>query len=80
MPTTAPRRCTGNASVIRTRLTGVAIPPPAPCTARAAISHPAPGLIAHAAEARVNSASPARNTRRRPTRSPSAVPVSTSAA
>ncbi|MGH3304265.1 MAG: hypothetical protein ACRDOK_21825 [Streptosporangiaceae bacterium] len=40
MPTTAPRRATGYASVISTRLSGVAI------------SHPAPGLTAQAAEAR----------------------------
>ena len=79
-PTTAPRRWAGNASVINTRLSGVAIPPPAPCTARAAIKAATLGASAHAAEAAVNTAKPARNTRRRPNLSPSAVPVKISAA
>jgi hypothetical protein len=43
---------------------------PAPCTARAAISSGADGASAHASEAAPNVASPMRNTRRRPTRSP----------
>jgi hypothetical protein len=42
-PITAPRRGTGDALVIRTRLSGVAILPPAPCAARAAISAAALG-------------------------------------
>ena len=75
-----PRRDSGYASLISTRLSGVAILPPAPCAARAAIRLATMGLTAQAAEATVNSATPARKTRRRPNRSPSAVPARISAA
>jgi hypothetical protein len=53
------------------RLAGVISAPPMPCTARAAISQPMPGAAAHSTDAKVNQPSPARNTRRRPQRSPS---------
>ena len=57
------------------RLSGSTAAPPSPCTARAAMSTVASGATAHAAEASVNRARPAMNTRRRPSRSPSAAAV-----
>ena len=59
MPTIVPRRWAGQAAVRMVRLSGVTIAAPIPCTARAAISVPALGASAHAAEAAVNSSSPA---------------------
>ena len=59
MPTTAPRREAGNALVRIVRLSGVTAAAPSPWTARAAISVSAVGASAHAAEARLNRASPA---------------------
>jgi hypothetical protein len=53
---------------------------PAPCTARAAISQPIDGASAQAADITVNRLSPARNSRRRPNRSPSADAVISSTA
>jgi hypothetical protein len=44
-------------------------PAPAAWTTRAAISRPTPGASAHSTEPRVNAASPAVKTRRRPARS-----------
>ena len=58
-PTTAPRREAGNALVRIVRLSGVTAAAPSPWTARAAISVSAVGASAHAAEARLNRASPA---------------------
>jgi hypothetical protein len=51
---------------------------PAPWTNRAAMSIPGLAASPHASEARVNSASPARNIRLRPSRSPSLPPSSSS--
>jgi len=53
---------------------------PAPWTARAPISQPIPGAVAHAADAAVNTAMPPSSMRRSPTRSPSAPALSSSAA
>ncbi len=75
MPTIIPRRPAGNAAVKMVRLSGRTIAPPRPCTVRAAISWPAPGASAQAAEATVNRASPRPKTRRRPNRSPAAAAV-----
>jgi hypothetical protein len=51
------------------RLAGVISAPPMPCSVRAAMSQPMPGVAAHSTDAAVNQPSPARNTRRRPHRS-----------
>jgi hypothetical protein len=48
---------------------------PAPCTVRAAISQPALGASAHAADAAANTAGPLAYRRRRPKRSPNAAAV-----
>jgi hypothetical protein len=69
-------RCSGpNAALTRAMASGIIIAPPAPCATLAAISRPTSGASAHATDATVNNASPARNTRRLPSRSPSAAPV-----
>lgn len=54
---------------------GMRSAPNAPCTARVAISAPALGASAHAAEASVKPAMPTRNMRRRPKTSPSRPPT-----
>jgi hypothetical protein len=64
----------------RARVAGSSAAAPAPCTARAAMSQPMPGALAHAAEAAVNTAIPPSSMRRSPIRSPSAPAVSSSAA
>ena len=53
---------------------------PVPCTSRMPTSTPMPGASAQPAEATVNRASPARNTRRGPNRSPATPADSSSAA
>ena len=58
----------------------MSIAAPAPWTARAAISQPMPGASAEPADATVNSAIPATNSRRRPNLSPSAAAVISSTA
>ena len=75
MPTIIPRRLAGNAVVKIVRDSGKMTAPPRPCTVRAAISAGAPGASAQAADATVNRARPAANTRRRPKRSPAAAAV-----
>ena len=74
-PSARPRRSAGTAVESSVRLSGAMIAAPRPWTARAAISVPVLGASAAAADAAVNSASPATNMRRRPKRSPSAAPV-----
>ena len=64
-------RGSGNIVTIMPRITADAIAPPAPCTKRAPISTPWLCAVAQISEASVNTASPARNTRRWPIRSPS---------
>ena len=66
MPSAAPRRSAGKAAVIIVSVSGMITAPPMPSTARAAISVPAFGASAPAAEDSVNSATPAVKTRRRP--------------
>jgi hypothetical protein len=58
------------------RLAGEMIAPPKPCTVRAAISSPRELATAQASEASTNSAMPAMNTRRRPSRSEARPPSS----
>ena len=70
----------GTAALSKVSDSGTTIAPPAPCTARAAISAPMLGASAAAADATVNSVRPTRNIRRRPKRSPSAAPVRSSTA
>ena len=72
MPITVPRRAGGKADVRMVRLTGMTTAAPIPWTARAAISIPADGARAQAADAAVKVASPTAKSRRRPNRSPSA--------
>ena len=75
-PIAIPRRSGGKASASRVRVSGVAIAAPMPCVARAAMSSPAEGATAAAADESVNNAMPTMNMRLRPKRSPSAAPVS----
>jgi hypothetical protein len=58
------------------RAAGERIAAPSPCTARAAISVPSEFERPQASEARVNSATPTMNTRRRPSRSATRPPRS----
>ena len=69
-PNAAPRRSGGNTMVRMARVCGMSMAAPRPCTARNATSQPAPGDRPHAAEARVNTTTPAKNIRRWPSRSP----------
>src|SRR5580700_10031152 len=55
---------------------GVSAEPPAPCSARKAISQPVPGARLQPADARMNTTSPACRTVRRPNRSPADPEVS----
>ena len=80
IPRAQARRCGGNAADSRASASGSISAAPAPCTARAAISSVAFCASAHAAEAAANSPTPAASIRRRPSRSPSAAPVSSSTA
>jgi hypothetical protein len=60
----------GNIVTIIPKITAEVSAPPTPCTNRAPINTPCDGATAHASDATVNTANPARNTRRCPTRSP----------
>ena len=80
IPSALARRCGGYAADSRASACGMIMAEPAPCTARATISQPTDGASAHAADMAVNSPSPARNSRRRPNRSPSAEAVISSTA
>src|SRR6266508_2296700 len=80
MPVAQPRRSGGNAAFIRASASGMTKAAPAPWNVRAAMSTSTDGASAHAAEATVNSPSPAAKTRRRPYRSPRAAPVISSTA
>ena len=79
-PSTVPRRPGGVTAASIVRVSGVKIAPPTPCTARAATSAPIVGANAAAADPAVKTATPIVNIRRRPNRSPSAPPVSSSTA
>ena len=78
-PIAAPRSSPLNVAVISARLDGTSNDPAAPCTARAAISVTSLGAIAHSADVAPNPARPTMNTLRRPSRSPSEPPTSSSA-
>ena len=80
IPSAQARRSGGNAALSSASDSGSTSAAPAPCTARAVTSAPAPGESAHAADAAVNSPRPAASIRRRPSRSPSAAPVISSTA
>ena len=79
-PSARPRFSGGTAAERIVSVSGRTSAAPAPCTARAAISASTPGASAAAADAPVKMASPTANIRRRPKRSPSAAPVSSSTA
>jgi hypothetical protein len=79
-PIASPRFSAGKAVESNVSVSGVTIAAPAPCSARAAISAPVLGASAAAAEASVKMPRPITNMRRRPKRSPSAAPVSSSTA
>ena len=80
MPIAVPRRSGGKAALRRARASGSTIAPPTPCTVRAAMSQPASGARAQAADAAANRPRPMAYIRRRPKRSPSAAPVISSTA
>ena len=79
-PSARARRSGGTAADRIVRLSGVTIAPPMPWTARARIRTSLFGARAAASEPAVNTMRPMTNTRRRPKRSPSAAPVSSSTA
>ncbi len=79
-PVARPRRAAGKVAPSIAMASGSTAAAPTPCSARPAINHPAVGASAHAAEASVNRANPAVNTRRRPQRSPIAAAVTISTA
>ncbi len=79
-PRARPRRCGVTAADSSVRVSGITMAAPTPCTARAATSAPMPGASAAAADPAVNRVRPATNIRRRPYRSPSVAPVSSSTA
>ena len=80
MPMAQARRCGGNPADSSANASGRTSAPPAPWAALAAISTPAFGASAHAADAAVNKPRPTASMRRRPSRSPRAAPVSSSTA
>ena len=79
-PMNAPRLFAGTPALRIVSVNGVTIAPPTPCAARAAISAPAEGASAAAADEAVKMKSPTASIRRRPKRSPRAAPVSSSTA
>jgi len=80
IPSAIPRRAGKTASASSVSVSGSTIAAPSPCNARAAISASVLPDTAAPALARVKMASPTANIRRRPSRSPSAAPVSSSTA
>ena len=79
VPIARPRSPSGKLALMIARLLGTSSAPPIPCTARAAISIPAPGAIPQATEAAVKTATPITKILRRPNRSPAAPPTRISA-
>ena len=75
MPRARPRRAGDTAPDRIVRVSGVTMAPPTPCRARAAMSASMLGAMAAIAEPKVKIASPTRNIRLRPNRSPRAAPV-----
>lgn len=80
IPSALARSSRGNTALKSAIASGMTSAAPAPWTARAAISVPILLATAQAAEATTNNVRPAANMRRRPKRSPSAAPVSSSTA
>ena len=80
IPIAVPRCRGGNAAVMIDSVAGFMSAAPTPCTTRAPIRKSALGASAHASEEPAKTASPATKTRRRPRRSASFPPVSSSAA
>ncbi len=80
VPMARPRSASGKPAPSSARLPGTSSAAPMPCSARAAISWPVSCAAAQAADASTNTATPSRNMRLRPKRSPSAPPTSSSAA
>jgi hypothetical protein len=76
-PNAAPRRSGGKVFVMIVRVCGMSMAAPRPCTARKPISQPGLGENPQAAEASVNTATPATNSVRGPIRSPSRPAVMT---
>jgi hypothetical protein len=69
-----------NRSWITVMICGIIAAAPAPCTNLAPISTPMSGASPHTSDARVNAATPSRNIRLLPNRSPSRAPVISSIA
>jgi hypothetical protein len=80
MPSAMPRRCGAVTLTMSVTVSGIVIAAPTPWTARAAISAPMLGASAEAALPAVKTVIPMTIRRRRPNRSPSAAPVSSSTA
>src|SRR5258706_9669882 len=80
VPIALPRSLSGNVALMMARLPGTMRAAPMPCSARNAISIRMLGASPQAIEPAVNTATPMRKMRLRPSRSPSAPPVSMSAA
>src|SRR3954447_4222138 len=79
-PSAFARSCGGNVTVMIDSVPGISSAPPTPCSARNTISCWGELARPHANENRVNTASPPRNIRLRPYRSPRMPPVSSSEA
>ncbi len=77
-PMARPRSPTWNDAEMMARLPGTSNAAAAPCTARAAISRSADGAAPQSSDATPNPHRPTRNTRRRPNRSPSEPPSTSS--
>ena len=80
MPIAVPRCRAGNVAVMIESVAGFISAAPTPCTTRAPISISGPPASPHASDAAVNTARPATNISRRPSRSASLPPVSMNAA
>ena len=79
VPIAIARSCSANVSMISASVLGTSSAPATPWIARAAISTPLVGAAAHSSEQTPNAPVPIANTRRRPNRSPSEPPTSSSA-
>ena len=79
VPIAAPRSSAGNVALMTDSEEGTSTAPAIPCSPRAAMSRPAVGATAHSSELSAKPASPTANIRRRPSRSPSEPPTSSSA-
>ena len=80
VPIAAPRSVSGKVALSSARLPGTNNAAPIPCTERAAISWPTVLDSPHSTEAAVKRPTPIMKMRRRPKRSPSAPPTSSSEA